>query len=118
MALSTQKGRSFYAFWTSNKHLRPLRGHVAESKYVSISNEVLYGMFHSLTECFFSSFYSMKQSPWQVGSINYFVDISYIVLVYCVIHKKLTSCSILGPIWLWLDEGISLSLLERKIKLS
>jgi len=90
MALSTQKGRSFYAFWSSNKHLRPLRGHVAESKYVSISNEVLYGMFHSLTERFFSSFYSMKQSAWQVGSINYVVDI---------IHKKLTSCIILGPIW-------------------
>lgn len=39
MALSTQKERSFYAFAPSNKHLRPLRGHVAESKYIDIGRE-------------------------------------------------------------------------------
>ena len=30
MALSTQKGCSFYAFKASNKHLWPIRGHVGE----------------------------------------------------------------------------------------
>lgn len=38
-------------------------------------------MFHSLKERFFSSFYSMKQSAWQVGSINYFVDILYSISI-------------------------------------